>query len=156
CRLALVAPSELSDAAGPPIGVNVLQLVDERKLRAQEIRRLSPSATFYRSLIGVRWDSQNGFLIWGILNSGVRWVGRTDGGRLSSPTAPNRLIINIRGPGHLILLRGDTPIVTLLNGRLEGHGFDIYQSSWLVKLQVMFGRWAIDECFKGHKMGAAV
>jgi len=156
CRLALVTPSEVSDASGPPTGVNALQLVDERKLRAQEIRRLSPSATFYRSLIGVRWDSQNGFLIWGILNSGVRWVARTDGGRLYNPVAANRLIINIRGPGNLILLRGDAPIVTLLNGRLEGHGFDIYQSSWLVKLQVMFGRWAIDECFKGHKMGAAV
>ena len=133
CRLALVTPSELSDAAGPPMGVNALQLVDERKLRAQEIRRLSPSATFYRSLMGVRWDSQNGFLIWGILNSGVRWVARTDGGRLYSPAAPNRLVINIRGPGNLILLRGDTLIMTLLNGQLEGHGFDIYQSSWLAK-----------------------
>ena len=156
CRLALVTPSELSDAAGPPMGVNALQLVDERKLRAQEIRRLSPSATFYRSLIGVRWDSQNGFLIWGILNSGVRWVARTDGGRLYNPAAPNRLIINIRGPGNLILLRGDTLIVTLLNGRLEGHGFDIYQSSWLAKLQEMFGRWAIQECFKDHQTGATV
>ena len=156
CRLALVTPSELSDAAGPPMGVNALQLVDERKLRAQEIRRLSPSATFYRSLIGVRWDSQNGFLIWGILNSGVRWVARTDGGRLYNPAAPNRLIINIRGPGNLILLRGDALIVTLLNGRLEGHGFDIYQSSWLAKLQEMFGRWAIQECFKDHQTGAMV
>jgi hypothetical protein len=156
CRLALVTPSELSDAAGPPMGVNVLQLVDERKLRAHEIRRLSPSATFYRSLIGVRWDSQNGFLIWGILNSGVRWVARTDGGRLYSPAAPNRLIINIRGPGNLILLRGDTVIMTLLNGQLEGHGFDIYQSRWLVKLQEMFGRRAIYECFKDRRMGATV
>jgi len=156
CRLALVTPSELSDATGPPMGVNALLLVDERKLRAQEIRRLSPSATFYRSLIGVRWDSQNGFLIWGILNSGVRWVARTDGGRLYNPAAANRLIINIRGPGNLILLRGDTLIVTLLNGQLEGHGFNIYQSSWLAKLQDMFGRWAIQECFKDHKTGARV
>ena len=156
CRLALVTPSELSDAVGPPMGVNALQLVDERKLRAQEIRRLSPSATFYRSLIGVRWDSQNGFLIWGILNSGVRWVARTDGGRLYNPAAPNRLVINIRGPGNLILLRGDALIVTLLNGRLEGHGFDIYQSSWLAKLQETFGRWAIQECFKDHQTGAMV
>jgi hypothetical protein len=156
CRLALVTPSELSDAAGPPMGVNALQLADERKLHAQEIRRLSPSATFYRSLIGVRWNSQKGFLIWGILNSGIRWVARTDGGRLYNSAAPDRLIINIRGPGNLVLLRGDTRIVTLLNGRLEGHGFDIYQSSWLAKLQEMFGRWAIQECFKDHKTGAMV
>jgi hypothetical protein len=156
CRLALINPAELSDDAGPPMGVHVLQLTDERKLRAQEIRRLSPSATFYRSLLGVRWDSQTGFLIWGILNSGLRWVARTDGGRLYSPAAPNRLIINIRGPGNLVVSRGDALIVTLLNGRLEGHGFDIYQSSWLVKLQEMFGRWAVHECFRDHKIGATV
>jgi hypothetical protein len=156
CRLALINPSELSDAAGPPIGLHVLELTGEKKLRAQEIRRLSPSATFYRSLLGVRWDSKNGFLIWGILNSGVRWIARTDGGRLYSLALPNRLIINIRGPGNLILSRGDAPIATLLNGRLEGHGFDIYQSSWLVKLQETFGRWAVQECFKDHKIGAAV
>jgi hypothetical protein len=76
--------------------------------------------------------------------------------RRLSPSATYRLIINIRGPGNLILSRGDALIVTLLNGRLEGHGFHIYQSSWLVKLQEMFGRWAIHECFKDHKIGATV
>src|SRR5215469_17963600 len=76
CRLALINPSELSETEGPPTGMQVLQLQDERKLSAQEIRRLSPCATFYRSLIGVRWDSEEGFWIWGILNSGTRWVAR--------------------------------------------------------------------------------
>src|SRR6516225_8541476 len=128
CRLALVAPSELSDATGPPTGVNALQLIDERKLSAQEIRRLSPSATFYRSLIGVRWDPQEGFWIWAIINSGTRWVTRIDGGRLKSSAAPDRLIIHVSGPGNLVVSRCDDLIATLLNSKLEGHGFDIYEA----------------------------
>jgi hypothetical protein len=48
CRLILIDPSELSDNTGPPYGLQVLHLVDERKLREHEIRRPSPSATFYR------------------------------------------------------------------------------------------------------------
>ena len=88
CRLVLINPSELSEAEGPPTGMQVLPLQDERKLNTQEIRRLSPCATFYRSLIAVRWDAEEGFWIWGILNSGTRWVARFDGGRLQSSAAP--------------------------------------------------------------------
>src|ERR1700745_525056 len=46
CRLILINPSEVSEAEGPPTGMQVLQLQDERKMSAQEIRRLSPCATF--------------------------------------------------------------------------------------------------------------
>ena len=156
CRLVLINPFELSEAEGPPTGMQVLQLQDERKLSAQEIRRLSPCATFYRSLIGIRWDPEEGFWMWGILNSGTRWVARIDGGRLQSSAAPNRLIINVSGPGNLIISRGDSLIATLLNGRLEGHGFDIYDAGWLQKSQEAFAQWAIGECFKDHDMGAIV
>jgi hypothetical protein len=156
CRLVLISPSELSEAEGPPTGMQVLQLQDERKLSAQEIRRLSPCATFYRSLIAVRWDPEKGFWIWAILNSGTRWVARIDGGRLQSSAAPNRLIINISGPGNLIISRGDNLITTLLNGKLEGHGFDIYEAGWLQKSQEAFAQWAIGECFRDQEIGATV
>jgi hypothetical protein len=136
--------------------MQVLQLQDERKFRAQEIRRLSPCATFYRSLIGVRWDPEEGFWIWGILNSGTRWVARNDGGRLQGPAVPNRLIINVRGPGNLIISRGDRLIATLLNGRLEGHGFAIYEARWLQKSQEAFAQWAVRECFRDQDTGGAV
>ena len=156
CRLILINPSELSETEGPPTGMQMLQLLDERKLSAQEIRRLSPCATFYRSLIGIRWHPQEGFSIWGILNSGTRWVARIDGGRLQSPAAPDRLIINVSGPGNLIISRGDSLIATLLNGWLEGHGFDIYAAHWLQKSEGAFEQWAIRECFKDHDIGAIV
>ena len=156
CRLVLINPPELGEAEGPPTGMQVLQLQDERKLRAQEILRLSPCATFYRSLIGVRWDPKEGFWIWAILNSGTRWVARIDGGRLPSPAVPNRLIVNVNGPGNLIISRGDNLIATLLNGGLEGHGFDIFEARWLKKSQEAFARWAIRGCFKDHDIGANV
>ena len=45
CRLVLINRFELTEAEGPPTGMQVLELQDERKLSAQEIRRLSPCAT---------------------------------------------------------------------------------------------------------------
>jgi hypothetical protein len=156
CRLILIDPTELSDNTGPPDGLQVLRLIDERKLREHEIRRLSPSATFYRSLIGVRWNPQTGFLIWGVINSGSRWINATDGGRLRSPEVPDRLTIHIRGPGNLIILRGDRRIATLLTGKLQGHGFHIFEATWLVKRQEQFARWASRECFKDQIAPAIV
>src|SRR5215469_1684389 len=156
CRLVLINRFELSEVEGPPTGMQVLELQDERKLGAQEIRRLSPCATFYRSLIGVYWDPAKGFRIWALLNSGTRWVARIDGGRLQSATAPNRLNIHIDGPGNLIITRGDSLITTLLNGRLGGHGFNIFEARWLQELQETFAQWAIRECFKDHAQGATV
>src|SRR4029077_6347628 len=78
------------------------------------------------------------------------------GGRLQSPAAPNRLIINVSGPGNLIISCGDSLIATLLNGRPEGHGFDIYEARWLQKSQEAFAQSAIRECFKDHDIGATV
>jgi hypothetical protein len=150
CRLILVNPDELADESGPPNGLHVLSFHEERPMREQEIRRLSPTATFYRSLIGVRWDSSQGFLIWGIINSGSRWINQTDGGRLRCPVVPKRLIIHIRGPGTLVALRGQERVATLLNGKLQDYGFNIFEASWLTHLQERFAKWVLHECFKGQ------
>jgi hypothetical protein len=156
CRLILIDCARLTDTDGPPAGLQVLRLAEERTFCENEIRRLSPSATLFRSFIGIRWDPNRGFLLWGIINSGTRWVNETDGGRLRSPAVPKCLIIHIRGPGNLVIFRGDQRIATLLNGRLQGHGFHIFEASWLRKHQEEFARWAIHECFKNHLPGAAV
>jgi hypothetical protein len=156
CRLILIDAAQLNDSEGPPAGMQVLRLTEERMFRENEIRRISPSVTLYRSLIGIRWDPDKGFLLWGIINSGTRWVNETDGGRLRSPVLPKRLIIHIRGPGNLIIFRGEQRIATLLNGKLQGHGFHIFEAGWLRKRQEEFARWAIHECFKNHPSGAAV
>jgi DisA bacterial checkpoint controller nucleotide-binding len=155
CRLILIDPIELSDEVGPPNGLHVLKFCTERPMHEEEIRRLSPTATFYRTLIGVRWDSNKGFLIWGIVNSGSRWINQADGGRLRGPVVPDRLIIHIRGPGSLIALRAENRVATLLNGKLQGHGFNIYEASWLASLQERFAKWVLHECFKGSRHSGA-
>jgi hypothetical protein len=155
CRLILVDPAELSDDGGPPNGLHVLRFEEERPIHEQEIRRLSPTATFYRSLIAVRWDASRGFLIWGIINSGSRWINQTDGGRLRAPIVPRRLIIHIRGPGTLVALRGQDRIATLLNGKLQDYGFNIFEASWLTHLQERFAKWVLHECFKGQPHSGA-
>ena len=156
CRLILIDAAQLNDSEGPPGGMQFLRLTEERTFSENEIRRLSPSATLYRSLIGIRWDPDKGFLLWGIINSGTRWINETAGGRLRSPVLPNRLIIHIRGPGNLIIFRGEERLATLLNGKLQGHGFHIFEAGWLRKRQEEFARWAIHECFKNHQSGAVV
>jgi hypothetical protein len=98
-------------------------------------------------------DSNKGFLIWGIINSDSRWINQTDGGRLRSPIIPNRLIIHIRGPGSLIALKGENRVATLLNGKLQGHGFNIYEASWLANLQDRFAKWVLHESFKAAGAG---
>jgi len=156
CRLILIDAAQLNDSEGPPAGMQFLRLTEERTFSENEIRRLSPSATLYRSLIGIRWDPDKGFLLWGIINSGTRWINETAGGRLRSPVLPHRLIIHIRGPGNLIIFRGEERLATLLNGKLQGHGFHIFEAGWLRKRQEEFARWAIHECFKNHQSGAVV
>jgi hypothetical protein len=89
-------------------------------------------------------------LIWGIINSGSRWINQTAGGRLPGPVVPNRLIIHIRGPGTLVALRGQDRIATLLNGKLQDYGFNIFEASWLAHLQERFAKWVLHECFKGQ------
>ena len=156
CRLILIDSDQLGESEGPPAGLQVLRLTEERTFRENEIRRLSPSATLYRSLIAIRFDPDKGFLLWGIISSGIRWVNETDGGRLRGPAVPKRLIIHIRGPGNLIIFRGEHRIATLLHGKLQGHGFHIFEASWLRKRQEEFARWAVRECFKNHHSGAVV
>jgi hypothetical protein len=48
-------------------------------------------------------------------------------------------------------------VATLLKGKLQGHGFNIYEASWLASLQERFAKWAHRECFKDdHCSGATV
>src|SRR5260370_40161677 len=63
----------------------------------------------------------------------------------------------MRGRGSLIGLKGENRVATLLNGKLQGHGFNIYEASWLASLQERFAKWVLHECFKGgYHSGATV
>ncbi len=87
-RAMLCDPSELPSLAGPPGGLHVLEFPSPRTFDLQEVRRLSPAADYYRSLIGVCWDEEEGLRIWGLVHSGPRWLRADQGGRLAPPPLP--------------------------------------------------------------------
>jgi sensor domain DACNV-containing protein len=143
CRIALCHASELEASNLSFYSFNVSRLRKPRPFDQQEIRRLSPAATFYRSIIAVTWSPEAGFAIRGTVQTG-QWsrdlVADLQG--MMHPI-PNWLIIHVRGPGNLVIYRGSERLATLLNGRIEGHGFNVFASSWM------------RECYWNVKNGSA-
>jgi DisA bacterial checkpoint controller nucleotide-binding len=133
CRLALCHPSALEAQDLFLYGFHLSRFCKQRPFDEQEIRRLSPAATFYRSIMAVTWSSRNGFTIVGTVGTG-QWsrdlVADLEG---MIHAIPNWLIIHIRGPGNLVVYRGSERLATLLNGRVEGHGFNVFASSWMAE-----------------------
>jgi sensor domain DACNV-containing protein len=133
CRLALCQPSELEARDLFLYGFNVSRFCKQRAFDEQEIRRLSPAATFYRSMMVVTRSSRNEFAIVGTVATG-QWsrdlVADLQG---MIHAIPDWLIVHIRGPGNLVVYRGSERLATLLNGRVEGHGFNVFASSWMAE-----------------------
>jgi hypothetical protein len=130
-RLVLAEPWAFPSEAGPPAGLHRLMFVTPRPFGKDELRRLSPAADFYRSLIGVGENRDGGLEIWGLVNSGPRWVRSTQGGRGFAPPLPAVPVIHAPGPGTLEVYRGDEPVATLEGGRLSASSMDVFTSRWL-------------------------
>jgi hypothetical protein len=133
CRIALLGLQHLELAGLFGTGFHPVRFAKRRVFVEQEVRRLGPATGFYRSMIAVEWSDQEGFQISGMIHTGA-WsrdlTVAVDG--INHPI-PDWLIIHVRGPGNLVIHRGSKRIVTLLNGRVEGHGFDLFASSWFLK-----------------------
>ena len=98
-RLVLTEPERCPSELGPPGGLHRLEFAESRPFGEHELRRLSPAADFYRSLIGVAVGEGGRLRIWGILQSGPRWVRSTQGGREQAPPLPPVAVIHTKGPG---------------------------------------------------------
>ena len=86
-RILVLPPSELPLDTGPPAGLLPLRFGTPRRFEEHELRRLSPAVQVHRALIAV--DEAGGELaIWGLVQSGPRWLQATQGGRASSGRAP--------------------------------------------------------------------
>ena len=92
-RLLLSEPGAFPPEAGPPSGLHRLEFAAPRPFNEDEIRRLSPAAGFYRNLIGARANGVAGLEIWGLVNSGPRWVQKAQGGRGYVPPSPSVPVI---------------------------------------------------------------
>ena len=131
CRVALCPETDLDPATLAPYSFRVLKLRRPRPFDEQEIRRLSPAATFYRTLIAVTWSEGRGFEISTLVNTG-EWSRdlHTDLPGMIHPI-PEWLIIHVRAPGNLVVHLGSERLATLMNGRIEEHVFNVFSTNWM-------------------------
>src|SRR6266436_8425750 len=131
CRIAFLGFDKVDSHSLARIGFRLLRFARARSFAEQEIRRIAPATGFYRSMIAVQCGRNRDFQISGMIHTGEWSRDLTVGIDGLNHPIPNWLIIHVRGPGNLVISRGADRIATLLNGRIEGHGFDLFTSSWL-------------------------
>src|SRR5215217_3228280 len=79
---AILAEPALFDPEGrPPEDLQRLEFPRSLPFDPRELRRLSVAADPQRTLIGVWRDREGGLQIWGLINSGTRWLRDIHGGR---------------------------------------------------------------------------
>ena len=142
----LSEPQNLDPAALAHIGFHLVRFTKRRLFAEQEIRRLGAATGFYRAMMAVEWCASRGFEISGLVHTGAWSRDLTVAIDSLNHPMPDWLIVHVRGPGNLVVHRGSERLVTLLNGRVEGHGFDLFASSWLLERYRTVG-----EGFSGEK-----
>ena len=130
-RLILREPGCFDGKDGPPAGLHRLPFSEPQPFDEYALQRLSPATDFYRSLIGVRHDTQEGLQIWGIVHSGSRWVQDVYGGRKIPPALPLSLVVYVTDPGRIIVGRGPLTIATLNGGQIISPAHEVFDSVWL-------------------------
>jgi hypothetical protein len=131
-RLMLRQPESFCDEEGPPVGLHRLVFTNPRPLNEHEIRRLSPATTFYRSLLGVGWDTTHETLqIWGQIHSGPNWIQAIDGGRRIFQPLPPALVVSVLGPGRITVSKGSVTVGKLWSGKITSPGTEIADAAWI-------------------------
>ncbi|HEY2733531.1 MAG TPA: hypothetical protein VGI70_06080 [Polyangiales bacterium] len=133
-RLYVGPPEALRPDIGPPEGLQCLRFDRARTFDPHELRRLSPAVKYHRALIGVRSLAGDDFEIWGMLQSGPRWLQSARGGRaLASPIPADAIVVRVQGPGNIAVAVGDVTLVELRAGKLSGGSADVFQATWLAE-----------------------
>ena len=130
CRLMFVAQTHLPTDDGPPSGLWPLAFETPRPFSELELRSLSPAAKYQRALIAV--EEHGGVPhIWGVIQTGTRWLQSAHGGHALAPPMPEVLVINVVRPGHLAVACGSRLIAELRGGTLTDFTLDVFLSRWL-------------------------
>jgi hypothetical protein len=132
-RLLLMPFDDLPEGGRPGEGVLRLRFEPSRSLHADELRRLSPSAPFETSLIGVQVEDER-LRIWGIAHSGPAWLAPTWGGRSVVPNWTYDPIIHATGPGQLAVRCAGSLVGGLERGSIVDALLDVFDSEWLPAL----------------------
>ncbi|MCA0314257.1 MAG: DNA integrity scanning protein DisA nucleotide-binding domain protein [Candidatus Melainabacteria bacterium] len=130
-RLILADPEAFDGLDGSPDGVQKLEFAEYMPLSASSLRRISPAASFARSIIAARYDPEIGPEIWGIIHTGPRWLHTSHGGRGSAPKLPDALVVKVMGPGVLEVSLGGKTLVSLSEGKVHGQSLNVFRAGWL-------------------------
>ncbi|MDB5340723.1 MAG: hypothetical protein JWN70_6342 [Planctomycetaceae bacterium] len=132
-RAILAPPSLFTREQRPPEGLQLLEFSRSLLFHPSELRRLSAAADSQRTLIGVQsaGNEDGGLRIWGLINSGTRWLRDVQGGRRAGPSLPHAPVVHIEAPGSIEVYKGYDLIGKLQAGRLSGLRVDLFESEWL-------------------------
>jgi hypothetical protein len=129
---AILAEPALFDPEGrPPEGLQRLEFPRSLPFDPRELRRLSVAADPQRTLIGVWRDGEGGLRIWGLINSGTRWLRDVQGGRRAGAPLPPAPVVHVNAPGSIEAYRGHELVGKLQGGKLSGSRVDLFESEWL-------------------------
>jgi hypothetical protein len=129
---AILAEPALFDPEGrPPEGLQRIKFPRSLPFDPRELRRLSVAADPQRTLIGVRQDGDGGLRIWGLVNSGTRWLRDVHGGRRAGAPLPWAPVVHVGAPGSIEAYKGHELVGKLQGGRLSELRLDPFESEWL-------------------------
>ena len=132
-RIVLCDPSEFPPELGPPYGFLRFVFKEPRAFHEYELLKLSPASEFESSLIGVRHDPAARLQIWGLINSGTRWIQAFRGGSKEVTPMPDSLVLDITGPGSIRACRGSTTLAQLSGGRIIMPYANVLHSRWIAQ-----------------------
>ncbi len=130
-RVVIAPPEDFSTVGGPPDGIQAVRFISPHPFTANEIKRLSPAAGFFHSVLAIWPDRDRGLRIWGILNTGPRWLNLVGGGRKPTGNDLAHPIIHVRDPGWLLFYHGYDLMVEWRGRDFYGPRMDVFQSTIL-------------------------
>lgn len=139
-RIILCDPSEFPPELGPPHGFLRIVFKEPRAFQEHELLKLSPASEFESSLIGIRHDNAEGLLIWGLINSGTRWIQAFQGGSNVVIPMPDSLVLDITGSGSIRAYRGSRILAQLSAGRIIMPSTNVLHSRWIAKRAEFFSK----------------
>jgi len=89
---------------------------EDRPLNVAELRRLAPAADSTRTMICADHDSENGWRVWGLLDTGANWWQFTRHEAQSGTPPPQDLAVGSPGPGEIMVSSGGRVLLALRNG----------------------------------------
>lgn len=130
-RVIIAPPDAFSATEGPPDGTHAVRFTVPHALTSGEIKSLSPAASFFHSVVAIWPDRDKGFRIWGILNTGPRWLNLVAGGRKPMGDATPHPIIHVREPGWMLFYHGYSLLAEWRGREFHGPRMDVFQSKLL-------------------------